>query len=151
MTNLNYSREKQECFEHLGKFSKDAVEAVTNFNESILEMSQESEISIELFMSVADNLLEAKDILINIEHLSKTEDESKELWVEISDLISKYHLNSSNAHVEFKRHKDENRITELTFNEYYEEFQRLNFYTGQLMTTTQHARSLYVDSGSWGI
>ena len=151
MTNSNNLREKQECFERLGKLSRDAVEAVTNFNEVILEMSQESEISIELFTSVADNLLEAKDILINIEHLSKTEDESKEFWVEISDLISKYLSNSSDAHVEFKKHKDDGKITDLTFDNYYEEFQRLNFYTSQLMTTTQHTRSLYVDSGNWGI
>ena len=142
---------KQECFEQLGELSRDAVEPVTNFNEVILEMSQESEISIELFTTVADNLLEAKDILISIKHLSKTESESKEFWVEISDLISKYFFNSNNAHAEFNQHRNDGKITDLTFNNYHEEFLRLSFYTGPLLMATQYARSLYVDSRDWGI
>lgn len=151
MNNLNNLKEKNECFERLGKFSKKAVEAVTNFNESILEMSQDSEISIELFTTVADNLLEAKDILISIEHLSKTESESKEFWVEITDLISEYYFNSNNVYVEFNQHKNDDRITDLTFYKYYEEFQELSFYTSQLLITTKRAISLHINSWDWGI
>lgn len=145
---LNNLREREICLENLSYFSKAAIDAKNKHNEMILDIVQKSEIPMELFMLISDKLLEAKEMLINIEHLSESENNEKELWVEASDHMTSYMKISNEAFCEIIDFKVAGRITDVTFEEYKEMFRELSLHTSKLLMNINHGRSLYVDFSS---
>lgn len=151
MIKLHNIDAKEVCLESLRELSVNAVNSMEKHNEAILDLVQESEIPVELFVLISDNLRDAKDNLINIQNLSKSMNSERESWMECTEYIMLYLSLTADVFCNMYSYKESGRITEAAFKEYYEIFQELNRNTGALSVNINHARSLFANSENWGI
>lgn len=151
MIKLHNIEAKEICLKSLRKTSVNAVNSMDKHNEAILDLVQESEIPVELFVLISDNLRDAKDNLINIQNLSESMSSEKESWIECTEYMMLYLSLTADVFCEMYNYKESGRITEAAFKEYYEIFQELNQNTGALSMNINHARSLFANPENWGI